>query len=168
MKLTDDQVAQLLDDETVNIGDRFALELKFEYDDLTTINDFDCYGRVSFNTRKNWYSNTGSRPEDFDGMAEIIDWRDGRAWWQPPTDCRDQWYSDPKFRSSLRQQVRDILDYGFQTVFLNLIETCDHCGTRRTIDFAVLSGIEPLLDSNLMSVYVHDLAADLQLEETTN
>lgn len=129
-----------------------ALRLRIETDQDSDLNDFDCYGRTAPTSD---YPDT--RPQGFDGNAEKI-WLSGDAiWWQPPTDGPAR--GTAEFRS-LRAMVRDLAEYGFHGVVLEL--THGHDAYRRPIvrNVASLWGIDSLENGYLREV-VGELAAEL-------
>lgn len=141
------------DGDTLDLAGGRMIRLRIEPDHDTSVNDFDCYGRVEW--RDSWSRQT-LRPITFDGNAEIID-RDGIAalWWQPPADVKR---SDPGFRQ-LRSSVIDLVTYGFRSVGLELCEGTDHYGRPIVTDSTWIGGVD-----DVSADYLPHLLADLVTE----
>lgn len=69
--------------DTVPLVPGYDVRLVVEYDEDCSIDDEDpeVIGRLQ-------WERSDQRPNGFDGAARILErhWRDGRLWWQPPTD----------------------------------------------------------------------------------
>jgi hypothetical protein len=87
------------------------------------------------------------------GNAEKI-WygNDGPWWWEPPVDVKR---TDPVFKS-LRDNVRELLAFGFKGVTLELLSTCDGCHRSQVDSSASLWGIDSLDNG-----YIHEVVSEL-------
>lgn len=162
MEITREQIEDLVTLGQIEINDDYLMRFRQEHDDCTSINDWDCYGKVAhiFRDRK--------RPECFDGMAEIISSYQDQYWWQPPEDLRKGW-DTYEHKNTLRAAVRDILDYGFMIYIVEICRGKDAYGNAIVVEYATLGGIEPMLkDSDKVDIVadiVNDLVASLQPEK---
>ncbi len=141
-----------------------TIRLREEPDHDTRINDWDCYGKVE---HLNGYGSR-NRPQHFTGMAEIVRTHSEQYWWQPPcTDKEDvsRWYSDSEYRNTLRNTVREILDFGFQTYVLEICEGEDAYGNPIVQDYTTLGGIEPLVSNETKEDYVYDMMFELGITQ---
>ena len=171
--LTYDQSKELGDNTeygspaTIEIGNGYTARLSLDFDDVCTINDFDCYGKVFHVARNTWNGSHADRPEGCDGMAEIITYGRGDAvWWQPPSfdkEDRRRWYEDHEYRTMLRRQVTDILAFGFHILRLEICQGTDAYGRPIVVDYSVIGGIEPFCDAETLASYVRDLAYDIEV-----
>lgn len=171
--ITREQLRELCDDfgstygapNRLELADGVELRLRFE-PDCESIGDLsdhgDVYGRTEW-SRDNDYGPV--RPSDFTGRAEIL-FRDHRSslWWEPfdPMDIpgfREQGTRAQGFRD-YRQNVRDIMEYGFYSLGLELCEGSDAYGRPIVTDVAWLGGIEPIPDD----AYIYSCAVDLLAE----
>lgn len=173
LSLTHDQSQELADNAaqglpaTIDIGDGYTVRLTVDYDDVCTVNDFDCYGKV-FDARRNaWTGGHAERPEGCDGMAEIIVYGKGDAvWWQPPSfdkEDRRRWHTDREYRDALRRQVSDLLAFGFQMLRLELCHGTDAYGNMIVVDYNIIGGIEPFIDAEDLASHVRDLAYEIEV-----
>lgn len=176
--LTDDQARELADNLT-HFGPRTAAEITLpsgdvvratiDYDYGTTINDFDCYGKVFPVSRNTWNGRIAARPAECDGAAEIITFDRGEsAWWQPPVfDKADRryWHTNPDYRRKLRSQVRDLLDFGFYVLRVELCRGTDVYGRPIVIDFSTLAGIEPFTQPDHMARLIGECAAEIGVNQ---
>jgi hypothetical protein len=118
-------------------------------DNDASINDFDCYGKVS----QYAYDYTDSRestrrPEGFDGSARKIQVDRGSwMWWQPYRDEDGKVYDSPE---DVRE-VRDLLEMGFRGVSVER-QQVGPCGHWHTADVASLGGIDSLANGYLAEV----------------
>jgi hypothetical protein len=159
--LTKLDLSSLTDDgDTLELDDGRTLRLKIEVDQDTSIGDFpDCYGRLTEErVRMNeygWYA----RPSDMSGNAEKL-WygNDGPWWWEPPTDVKR---SDPVFKS-LRDNVRELLAFGFKGVILELLQGEDAYHRPIVVESASLWGIDSL-DNGYIHEVVSELADELEV-----
>ena len=133
------------------------LRLRIEPDQDSDLNDFDCYGRTAPTKRSRYSDYPDTRPQGFDGNAEKI-WLGGDAiWWQPPADGPAR--GTAEFRS-LRALVRDLAEYGFHGVVLELTRGVDAYHRPIVRNVASLWGIDSLEDGYLREV-AGELAAEL-------
>lgn len=146
------------DGDTLELEDGRVLRLKIEVDQDTELSDFpDCYGTIG-DSRRNDGGNE-IRPEGFTGNAEKLWYGNyGPWWWEPPTDLKR---TDPVFKS-LRDQVRELLAFGFKGVILELLSTCDGCGRSQVVKGASLWGIDSL-DNGYIHEVVSELADELEV-----
>ena len=63
-------------------------------------------GRLAWNDGRHRES---SRPDGFNGGAELLRLRDGNVWWQPEPDC----LQDRQLRAQVRRQILDALECGY-------------------------------------------------------
>jgi hypothetical protein len=141
------------DGDTLTLDDGRVLRLKIEVDQDASINDFDCYGRVNMERiRRNDYGHE-MRPDGFTGNAEKL-WygNDGPWWWEPPVDVKR---SDPVFKS-LRDNVRELLEFGFKGVILELLQGEDAYHRPIVVESASLWGIDSLDNG-----YIHEVVSEL-------
>jgi len=160
--LTKLDLSSLTDDgDTLTLDDGRVLRLKIECDQDATINDFgDCYGISGYveNGRRNDYGYY-PRPEGFTGNSEKLWWgNDGPWWWEPPTDVKR---SDPVFKS-LRDSVRELLEFGFKGVVLELCEGKDYYGKQIVINSASLWGCDSV-DAPYLQEIVRELADEMEV-----
>lgn len=131
------------DGEIVTLPDGRELRLRIEPDDMWRGLDDDGLGQVEWG-RANLYGRI-VRPDSFNGHAEILDRsRDSVIWWQPPADLvrgTDQY-------ARIRQIVRDVCEYGYQIVTLELRRRCECCTSVVVDDVAGIGGIVPFPDDN--------------------
>jgi hypothetical protein len=153
--LTKLDLSSLTDDgDALELEDGRVLRLKIEVDQDTSISDFpDCYGRLTEERVRNNDLGWPARPSDMTGNAEKI-WygNDGPWWWEPPVDVKR---TDPVFKS-LRDNVRELLAFGFKGVTLELLSTCDGCHRSQVDSSASLWGIDSLDNG-----YIHEVVSEL-------
>lgn len=161
----DTVVGSALARELVDAGENRIVEsggwgwrFRLEPDDVTDINDLDCYGRVAPVVSR--YGDQQERPDGFDGFARIVDgWRGDRFWWQPPV-----WLmGDDDAVRSLARLVSDILAYGFTLIRVERLrlEDSDGYGNPIVDDADVLGGNEPFVDDGYAADILSDLIAGL-------
>ena len=134
------------------LPDGRTLRLIEETDTDTSVNDFECYGRVEHVASP--YDHNGlraTRPKGFDGTAEKIITSHGDIyWWQPTLELWGitpaQWHSDAALRRANRLSVRDVLDHGFRLYTVEAYTTCPCCNGERLTDYNAVGGVEPMLD----------------------
>lgn len=73
---------------------------------------------------------------------------------------RDLGSSDPHF-SDLRQQVRELLAFGFKVLILELCEGTDYYGKPIVVNSASIWGIEAMTDDKYIQDIVRELADEL-------
>jgi hypothetical protein len=154
---------------TATLPDGRVLRLTEEPDYDTRINDFECYGRVEQCENDRDTGQTTERPKGFDGMAEkVLDCYGNAYWWQPtprlwgiePAD----WYADDKMRRESRQEVIDLLSFGFKVITLELCEGADFYGRPIVVDAYSTGGVECMADAGHLASIAEDLAFELSLE----
>jgi hypothetical protein len=154
--LTKLDLSSLTDDgDALDLPDGRTLRLKIEVDQDTGIGDFpDFYGRLTEErVRRNDYGYE-ARPSDMTGNAEKL-WygNDGPWWWEPPVDIKR---SNPMFRE-LRDNVRELLAFGFTIVILELLQGEDAYRRPIVVATASLGGI----DFTSRSDYIHEVVSEL-------
>lgn len=132
--------------DTIVTVDGTRWRFRFDADEDTRINDFDCYGKIE--TVRS-YDGRSTRPATFDGRARILSREYGwHTWWQPPTDISDS--PDHTFRL-----LRDIWDYGFTRVVVErLADNDDAYGRPVVLEYHGIGGIEPFPDDSDIRYYV--------------
>lgn len=138
----DDMVATLMDacDGTMVTIDqpdqsrRITCEVTADPD--CTINDFDCYGLIGWG-RKHPDTGHEQRPTGFTGAAQKLDTRDGPIWWEPYREGHKV-YNTPEDRRA----VRDLLEFGFSYVVIQVWTHCAECDTFKVTSTASLGGID--------------------------
>lgn len=145
-------------DDRFTLPDGRVLVLHVEQDSDTSVNDFDCYGRIEW-TRDNDYG--PQRPSEFTGRARILD-RDhySSLWWEPYWD-KDYHPTTEQMREE-EGRMRDLLRFGFSQVGLELLEKCDHCGNWHTVTTEWIGGIDSLEGGHLMELMA-DLLAEMEV-----
>jgi len=143
------------DGDILKMDDGRSLRLRIETDPDTTVSDYpDAYGRVAWTTRDPYRYNDAPRPAGFDGKARKMSTQSASYWWQPPEDVpADQ-------VDSLASLVRDLVNYGFSAVIVELLDGSDAYGRLIVVDVASLWGIDSLDDGYLATV-VADLVDEL-------
>lgn len=152
MRLTTEQATALVKDGKVALDNGQTLRLRIEPDDTTTINDYDCYGKVSL-----IYRGDSDRPAGFDGMAEKLWGYHEQYWWQPPDDLRKEWHTY-EHKTHLRKVVHEILSFGFECYWLELCAGTDAYGKPVIVDYVVTGGYEPMMSDTDKVDVVMDLA----------
>jgi len=134
-------------------GARWRFRIEPDYD--TSINDYDCYGRVAPVVSR--YGQQQERPDGFDGGAEILSWRGHERYWWQPYDVTDAVY-----RSATRQTVCDILEYGFLMLFVERLRDEDDAYGRPVVDdYSVVGGIEPFPSDDDLSDLISDVVSEI-------
>lgn len=142
------------DREIVELADGRALRLLIQPDHDTTINDYDCYGRVAWVGRGHG-GYPPNRPDGFNGRARKL-WTSSDAfWWQPPADVADADLVDMSYH------VRDLMEYGFHVYIVELLgEETDYYGRRPVLDvLGALGGVDTTDPS-----YVQEIVGDIVSE----
>lgn len=152
-------LADLTDDgDVIELSDRHRLRLSITPDEYTSINDFDCYGRVYEGLPQVNYPGYETRPKGFDGAARKIG-RHRDVWWQPPADATE----------TLAHLLDDLLEYGFLCVSLSLLEVVqDSLGNEHEVVVASqgYGGIEPT--EGAVSIVVPELFDDMMADLRRN
>ncbi len=155
---TPDLDGLIADGDTVDLPDGRKLRLRtYPEEGSDPFRDLDCYGAIA---PVQTHPDTGNsrRPDGFTGNAEKIDTRDGRYWWEPPADAPKRGTED---FAQLRQQVRDLFDYGLQIVTLEELRGRDAYGRPIVRRAASLGGVEPFPDPDYFREILQDLYRDL-------
>ncbi len=148
---------------TLADGRRFRLELEPDCESITDISDFgECYGRTE------WTRNTDygpRRPFDFSGNAEIMVRDHGSSLWWEPYDIGDipNGRAGKEF-ADYRQNVRDILEFGFYVARLEQLTGSDAYGRPIVTAFATLGGIEPFPDTDYLKEIAGELFEEIQYQ----
>lgn len=138
-ELTADKAELWADDETVG----YRLVVEPDYD--SSINDSDCYGKVS--SYIEYMRNKRPRPEGFTGAAvKIAVDRSGFVWWEPYREG-SKVYNGPEDR----ELVTRLLQEGFTYVAVVKLRQCD-MGHVHELDRAGLGGIDSLENGYLAEV----------------
>jgi hypothetical protein len=148
----------LQENDDLPLFDGYFLSLIVEPDDINPFDCFDCYGRIA------WAPSQSSRPDGFDGSAEVIDRDRGNVlWWQPYREGKKV-YNSPKDR----RQVMDLLEYGLKFATLTLYGPANSVVGSHTVDIdsVCVGGLEPLEDpkdyaADLLSDIIHGLKHQL-------
>lgn len=157
MKLTKEQALELATSNTLELDNGQTLRFRTSPDD-TSINDFDCYGKVSHIFRGN-----SERPDGFDGMAEKIWGYTEQYWWQPPDDLRSGWHNY-EYKEQLRKNVEHILAFGFDRYWLEICDGVNAYGEPIVIDYTVTGGYEPLQNDEDIAYSIMEMAYQLDVE----
>lgn len=154
-----DELARELADgpNIAKVGDvLYRAEMRPDGDMIENLRDHgDCWGDTGW-TRDGEYGPI--RPEWATGRAEIL-FSDHRQsmWWEPPTDV----VVGSDLHREVRRNVRDLLEYGFSYVRVEVCEGTDAYGQPIVRDVASLSGIEPFTDDDYLRSIVRDLLDEL-------
>ncbi len=145
--------------DSFKLPDGRIVQLRIEPDPHTTINDYDCYGRVEW-SKNNEYGPV--RPSDMTGRAQILDrdWRGsyGSAlWWEPYSD-KDFVPTEEQTRKE-RSQIRDLIEYGFHQAGVIVMEECPNCHRVHEATEQWIGGIDSIDEQ-----YVRELVADALVE----
>lgn len=132
----------------IPFAEDYCLNVCIDFDNDSSINDFDCYGTVEW---------SNSRPENFDGSSEIIERdRGSKLWWLPYREGRKIYNS-----SKDRLMVMDICNYGFRQLTLKLIGPSWDANKnkhRTVLSETSIGAIEPFGN---YSELIKDLAVDV-------
>jgi hypothetical protein len=148
------------DGDTLELDDGRVLRLKIEIDQDTSINDSpDCYGKINDEVLRRNEMGYYARPKNFTGNAEQLRYGNyGPWWWEPPVDVKR---TDPNFKA-LRDNVRELLAFGFKSVILELCQDNDCYGNYIVRHVASLWGIDSL-DNGYIHEVVRELASELEV-----
>lgn len=163
MVLDDVDLSELSDDgDVIDLEGGRKLRLRVEADDMPSMplqDHGDCWGKTSQYVYDYRNGRSEPRPEGFNGNAEKIQVGRGEwAWWQPPDDVKR---GTPEFRK-LRDSVRDLCEFGFRSVGLELLEGEDAYYRPIVRDAEWLGGIEPFPDDAYRREVMGDLWAELK------
>lgn len=118
----------------------------------------EVYGRFAWvNTSRYCDHEHDERPDGFTGNAEILCTRGGDPiWWEPyDIDRRSEHFRE------YRQNVLDILEYGWLLIGLEELGPEDFYGRPAVLNAAWLSGVEPFMNADYVQMIVSDLYAEL-------
>lgn len=143
---------------TVDLGDGRAVRLRVEIDQDSNLFDDEFYGKFAFVTSR--YNDYGhdSRPDGFTGNAEILRGRGDPIWWEPPSGLTVK--RGTREWSNYRQEIMELLEYGFIGLVAELLVGKDHYGKGIVRDSASLWGIESMADDD----YKREIAGELLSE----
>jgi hypothetical protein len=165
------RIAEVLStDNEAFLQDGRVIRFTDEQDNDTSINDFECWGRIEYvASLYDRDGNRAERPKGFDGMAtKILTDRGDTYWWQPTPDLwgigADRWHKDATLRQRERSQVRDILNYGFRLLTVEVYSVCG-CGSEKLVAYASAGGIEPLGDTTHTVSVIEDLLPEVLTPE---
>lgn len=127
----------------------------------------DCYGHTAWCQRDPDYGRDRPRPDGFDGNAEKLHLRDGSVWWQPDPEGGTYRVKDPAAFAAFRQQIVDILEYGFMSYGLELLDGTDAYGRPVVTACAWIGGVEPFADAGYVEALVADRFAELDDSNAT-
>lgn len=145
------------DGDVIDIGGGRSLRLRLEVDEGYSINDYDSDGKVAWG-RKGQYDDREQRPEGFDGSAEKLGIYDHGVslWWQPMKGLSIK-RGTPEWRAE-RSRIRDLAEYGFKVVILELLEGEDAYGRPIVIKSEATGGCDSVYPELL-----DDLASEMGL-----
>ena len=147
------------DGDMIELEGGSFLRLKVSPDEYTSINDFDCYGEIEQYSHTYWVKSEISRPKHFTGNAEKLHLRSDWIWWEPPADGPQR--SDPEFRG-LRNTVKDLFEFGFRVVTLELCRGIDAYGRHIVRDVTSMGGC--VFESEPNGYSANEAAKDLLWE----
>ena len=160
---TDVDVSTLCEDgDTLEIDETRTLRLRVEPDDRSLLDD---QGPDMWCGELEWVRPNRDyvgrymtrRPDGYNGRARILERDNGYAlWWQPPTDVPDDRLD------SFAATLRDLLEYGYVGIVLELLEGTDAYGRPIVTRSESLWGVEWNADRH----YVDDVVSDLWAEMT--
>lgn len=156
------------DGDTFELPDGRKLRLKVEPDDITfdSLDEMgDCYGATAWVQRSRDFIYDEPRPAGFDGCAEKLHLPSGgRVWWQPdPNGGAESRYKDPEGFKAFRQQVIDILEYGFRGYIIEVLDGEDAYARPIVREVASIWSVEPFADRGYVRSLVSDLLAELEV-----
>src|SRR5665213_793852 len=148
-------VLSLKDDgDTLELGHGQTLRLRVEVDEDYSINDYDSDGKTAWGTRD---GDTGyeRRPEGFTGAAEKLGIYDHGVslWWQP-YDLKNMSIrpGTPEWKQE-RARIRDLAEYGFKIVTLEVLEGEDAYGRPIVVKAASCGGVDALYPELLLELF---------------
>lgn len=157
------------DGNVLELEDGSELRVRFEQDDqgINNLRDHgDCWGDTEWFDDRPYGDYVGQRrerPSGFDGNAEKLHVGQGYSacWWQPPEDVPR---SSEHF-AELRQNVKDLLEYGFQGIILEHVRDMDAYSRGIVVNVASLWGIEPFPTREYRAEVIRDLVDEVLSEE---
>jgi hypothetical protein len=154
---------KLVTDGEAILPDGRIVRFREEQDTDTSINDFECWGRVKYVASPyDRDGNRAGRPAEFDDLAEkILTDRGDTYWWQPTLELwgipASQWHASESLRESNRAEVRNLLNYGFRLLTLETFTICPCCSTEKLDGWASVGGVEPSSNNDDLALQVYDL-----------
>ena len=170
--MTTDEVSTLLteltdDRDTVELPDGRTVRLRIEHDPDTRLigegADFDCYGKLEWrDTRDRWgEGHWPARPDGFDGNAEVLCAPSSDpVWWQPAEGSPAR---GTREFVEMRRGMLELLEFGFQQVGLEILETCDCCDVTSVRGSAWIGGVDDATGDHLQEL-IGELFADVMAE----
>ena len=139
--------SQLYDNGSVVVIDedaQRALRLRIVPDEGATINDYESDGKVEWvKMDTDWSPPRHQRPDGFSGRARVIRVDYPHVlWWDPPSPELIGTVWDEETMRAEERRVRDICEYGFSGVILELCEGKDFYGKWIVRDQESLWGLE--------------------------
>ena len=151
------------DGDFVVLGNGSILRLLIQPDDSYSINDYDSDGRVEWvSGDSNWWPVRYPRPDGFTGRARIIERDHGSAlWWEPYWDLTEAQISAELPR------IKELCQYGFSRITLELCRGRDYYGLPIVVDSATIGGVDAVSENHdyLQSV-LQDLLSELDMDST--
>jgi len=155
------------DGDVIELEDGRQLRLKVVPDEDTSIFDEPFWGEFQWVRGDSDYAPARSRrPDEFDGNAEIIAKDHGSClWWQPPRGdyALSHGRGTPEF-AEFRQSVKDLLEYGFCGVMLELLDGVDAYQRPIVVEVESTWGIDSLNNGEYLAEIVKELAGELDIE----
>ena len=152
---------------TVDLGDGRAVRLRVEIDDSNPMNDDEDFnGKFAFVTGTRTHDYIGGhnpRPAGFTGNAEILRGRGDPIWWEPPTDITIK-RGSPEW-SNYRQEVMELLEYGYRGYVLELCEGKDFYGKPVVKDMRSVWHVEWNADGDYQRELIRDLLSEIGITE---
>lgn len=146
------------DGDTFELEDGRTLRFRVEPDQDSTIRDDEFYGAFSEYAFDYSDESGRQRPAGMNGNAEKLRCDRGSfVWWQPPADVPRGSEAFATFRAN----VSEILEFGYQTIGVEVLAGTDAYGRPIVVDAAWLGGVEPWSYGRLDQQYVSDLCAEL-------
>jgi hypothetical protein len=153
------------DGDTIDLEDGRKLRLRIMPDEDASVFDVPFYGEFAWVKRDSWTGRDQERPDNFDGNAEKMStYSDGNYWWQPPRgDYAMTAKRGSKEFADFRQIVKDLVEYGFCGVVLELLDGEDTYGRNIAVEHEALWGIDSLNHGCYLAEIVRELAGELGL-----
>lgn len=160
---TRDEITRALTDDgdTLELPDGRTLRVRTEPDDMTIMDEQGegmwC-GRLEWvRANRDYWPARYSRPDGFDGAAEIIRREDGEAlWWDVPTDLRGD--ANRENRDAVRREITELLNCGYRVVVLELCNGEDAYGRPIVESFASVGAVGWSVS---LGEFIPDLADEL-------
>lgn len=154
------------DGDTITIDDNVKLRLRVQPDDYSIMHEQGegvwC-GKLEWGTQDPYNWGWHRRPDGFTGRSEVIlTDRNDRLWWEIPADVE---IGSEVYRN-LRNEISDCLNYGYNTVGVEVLSGIDHYGRAIVVDASWIGGVSINVDaSDCIDDLVHELNMAEQLLE---